>query len=142
MAKGCDVFVLDMGQPVKIMDLARRMIALSGLTVLDEQNVDGDIQIKITGLRPGEKLYEELLIGSDPMPTSHPKIMMAAEVFTPWAILWPRLQELETVLDGKDVLSIRKIIMELVKDYQPNCEIVDLVLAESDSYLSAPLLID
>ena len=71
MAKGGDVFVLDMGQSVKIMDLARRMIELSGLTVKDEQNPDGDIEIEITGLRPGEKLYEELLIGDNPKPTSH-----------------------------------------------------------------------
>jgi len=141
MAKGCDVFVLDMGQPVKIMDLARRMIALSGLTLLDELNVDGDIQIKITGLRPGEKLYEELLIGCNPMPTSHPKIMMASESFIPWENLWPRLLELEALLDGKDLMSSRNLMMALVEGYKPNFEIIDLVLMEFDSDTKASLLI-
>jgi FlaA1/EpsC-like NDP-sugar epimerase len=83
MAKGDDVFVLDMGQSVKIIDLARRMIELSGLNVKDELNPDGDIEIEITGLRPGEKLYEELLIGDNPKPTSHPRIMKAHEEFIP-----------------------------------------------------------
>lgn len=85
MAKGGDVFVLAMGQSVKIMSLALQMIELSGLTVKDEQNPDGDIEIEITGLRPGEKLYEELLIGDNPKPTVHPRIMNAHEEFIPWA---------------------------------------------------------
>ncbi|MFM7801259.1 MAG: UDP-N-acetylglucosamine 4,6-dehydratase family protein, partial [Limnohabitans sp.] len=81
MAKGGDVFVLDMGEPVRIMDLARRMIELSGLRVKDEKYPDGDIEIEISGLRPGEKLYEELLIGDNPKPTSHSRIMKAHEEF-------------------------------------------------------------
>ena len=84
MAKPGDVFVLDMGQSIKILDLAVRMIQLSGLTVRDEENPDGDIAIEVIGLRPGEKLYEELLIGDDAAQTDHPKIMRASEYFTPW----------------------------------------------------------
>jgi FlaA1/EpsC-like NDP-sugar epimerase len=84
MAKGGDVFVLDMGQPVRIADVARRMIHLSGLTVRDEENPEGDIEIQFTGLRPGEKLYEELLIGSNVTGTEHPMIMRAIEHSLPW----------------------------------------------------------
>ncbi|OGQ57681.1 MAG: capsular biosynthesis protein, partial [Deltaproteobacteria bacterium RIFCSPLOWO2_02_FULL_53_8] len=84
MATGGDVFVLDMGEPVRIMDLARRMVALSGLTVRDAANPGGDIEIAITGLRPGEKLYEELLIGDNPSPTAHPRIMKAHEDCLSW----------------------------------------------------------
>jgi len=85
MATGGDVFVLDMGQPVRIYDLARRMVELSGLTLRDEAHPHGDIAIEITGLRPGEKLYEELLIGDNPEPTDHPRIMKAHEDFMPWS---------------------------------------------------------
>jgi FlaA1/EpsC-like NDP-sugar epimerase len=99
MAEGGDVFLLDMGQPVKIMDLARRMIELSGLAVRDEQNPDGDIEIEITGLRPGEKLYEELLIGNNPKFTLHPQIMRATEVFIPWREFEGKLKSLEISLD-------------------------------------------
>ena len=95
MAKPGDVFVLDMGQSVKILDLAVRMIQLSGLTLRDEENPDGDIAIEVIGLRPGEKLYEELLIGDDAAQTDHPKIMRASEHFTPWAKLEPELQALK-----------------------------------------------
>jgi FlaA1/EpsC-like NDP-sugar epimerase len=130
MAKGGDVFVLDMGQSVKIMDLARRMIELSGLTVRDDENPEGDIAIEITGLRPGEKLYEELLIGDDPKPTSHPRIMKANESFIPWMELEPRLKALEVVLDINDVSIIRLMMEDLVPDYTPNGEIVDWVYME------------
>src|SRR5690606_11913110 len=91
MARGGDVFVLDMGEPVRIIDLARRMIELSGLSVRDEDNPDGDIEIQISGLRPGEKLYEELLIGNNPEPTLHPRIMKAHEDHLPWASLEDKL---------------------------------------------------
>ncbi|END2132197.1 polysaccharide biosynthesis protein, partial [Shigella sonnei] len=84
MGHGGDVFVLDMGDPVKIYDLAKRMIRLSGLSVRDDKNPDGDIAIEVTGLRPGEKLYEELLIGDSVQGTSHPRIMTANEVMLPW----------------------------------------------------------
>lgn len=130
MAKGGEVFVLDMGQPVKIMDLARRMVELSGLTVKDASNPDGDIEIVITGLRPGEKLFEELLIGNDPKPTSHPRILKAHEKFIPWRELAPKLAELEAALDAADILAIRRLLQQLVEDYAPSDEIADWVFLE------------
>ena len=133
MAKGGDVFVLDMGQSVKIMDLAQRMIELSGLTVKDEQNPDGDIEIEITGLRPGEKLYEELLIGDNPMPTSHSRIMKAHEEFISWADLEGKLDALETVLNMNDVVAIRLMMKQLVTGYTPSDEIVDWVYLEQEA---------
>lgn len=130
MAKGGEVFVLDMGESVKIMDLARRMIELSGLTVRDEQNPNGDIEIEITGLRPGEKLYEELLIGDNPNPTSHPRIMKAHEDFMLWVDLECKLRTLELALSVNDVGVIRAMIVQLVSGYTPNNEIVDWVHIE------------
>jgi FlaA1/EpsC-like NDP-sugar epimerase len=130
MAKGGDVFVLDMGQSVKIIDLARRMIELSGLSVKDEQNPDGDIEIKITGLRTGEKLYEELLIGDNPKSTSHSRIMKAHEEFIPWSELEDMLKALEMALNVNDVGVIRLMMKKLVTDYTPTDEIVDLVYLE------------
>lgn len=127
MAKGGDVFVLDMGQPVKIQDLARRMVELSGLEVRDEDNPDGDIEIEITGLRPGEKLYEELLIGDNPKPTSHPRIMKAHEDFLAWGDLEQRLLALQAALEVNDVGVVRLMLQELVSGYQPSGEIVDWV---------------
>lgn len=137
MAKGGDVFVLDMGQPVKIIDLARRMIELSGLTQKDDDNPDGDIEIEITGLRPGEKLYEELLIGDNPKPTSHPRIMKAHEEFIPWADLEPKLDALEIALNTNDVGVIRLMMQQLVSGYTPHGEIVDWVHLEqgAEAYL-------
>jgi len=137
MAKGGDVFVLDMGQSVKIMDLARRMIELSGLTVKDEQNPDGDIEIEITGLRPGEKLYEELLIGDNPKPTSHSRIMKAHEEFVPWAELEGQLRSLEMALNVNDVGVIRLMMEKLVTGYTPSDEIVDWVYLEQEAEAQA-----
>ena len=133
MAKGGDVFVLDMGQPVRIMDLARRMVELSGLTVKDEQNPDGDIEIAVTGLRPGEKLYEELLIGDNPKPTLHPRIMKAHEAFIPWDEFEARLNSLELVLNVNDVGVIRLMMQQLVAGYTPGDEIVDWVYLEQEA---------
>lgn len=127
LAKGGEVFVLDMGQPVKIMDLARRMVELSGLTVRSEARPDGDIEITITGLRPGEKLYEELLIGDNPQPTSHPRIMRAHEDFLSWPLLTERLDALRAALDAGKVAEIRAILKRTASGYQPNGEIVDWV---------------
>ncbi|WP_227460050.1 polysaccharide biosynthesis protein [Laribacter hongkongensis] len=137
MAKGGDVFVLDMGQPVKIMDLARRMIELSGLTIKDEQNPDGDIDIEITGLRPGEKLYEELLIGDNPKPTSHSRIVKAHEEFIPWSELEGKLKALEVALNVNDVGVIRLAMKKLVSGYTPSDEIVDWVYLEQESEVQA-----
>jgi len=137
MAKGGDVFVLDMGQPVKIMDLARRMVELSGLTVKDEQHPDGDIEIAVTGLRPGEKLYEELLIGADPKPTSHPRIMKAHEAFIPWVELEAKLNALEMAVNVNDVGVIRLMMQQLVAGYTPSDDIVDWVYLEKESEAKA-----
>ena len=136
MAKGGDVFVLDMGQPVKIMDLARRMVELSGLTVKDEEHPEGDIEIAVTGLRPGEKLYEELLIGDNPKPTMHPRIMKAHEEFIPWEVFEGKLQALEMALNVNDVGVIRTMMQELVTGYAPSDEIVDWVYLEQLADLS------
>lgn len=133
MAKGGDVFVLDMGQSVKIIDLARRMIELSGLSVKDEQNPEGDIEIEITGLRPGEKLYEELLIGDNPEPTSHSRILKAREEFMPWEDLERRLHALKEALNANDVGLIRSMMERIVVGYTPSEEIVDWVYLEQES---------
>ena len=135
MAKGGDVFVLDMGEPVKIMDLAQRMIQLSGLTLRTEDNPDGDIAIEITGLRPGEKLYEELLIGNDPQPTLHPRIMKASEEKMAWSDLQASLNAMQVALDVNDVGVLRRMLQQLVSGYHPSGEIVDWVhLAQEAEY--------
>jgi FlaA1/EpsC-like NDP-sugar epimerase len=128
MAEGGDVFVLDMGQPVKIMDLARRMVELSGLVVRDEQEPDGDIAIEIIGLRPGEKLYEELLIGDNPIETKHERIMKARERVMPWSVLEQHLAVLQTALADQDNEKIRSVLTELVTGYTASNEIVDWVV--------------
>ncbi|MCW7549456.1 polysaccharide biosynthesis protein [Photorhabdus sp. APURE] len=122
-----DVFVLDMGESVKIYDLARKMIHLSGLTVKDETNPHGDIGIKITGLRPGEKLYEELLIGDNVSGTNHPRIMTANEVFLTWDKLNPLLNDLKTSCENYDFKSIRKILINSPIDFHPKDYIYDLL---------------
>jgi FlaA1/EpsC-like NDP-sugar epimerase len=138
MAKGGDVFVLDMGQPVKIMDLARRMIELSGLIVRDEQNPDGDVEIEITGLRPGEKLYEELLIGDNPQSTLHPRIMRAQEEFIPWSEFEHKLKSLEIALNVNDVGVIRLMLQQLVAGYLPSDAIMDWVYLEQEADFRSP----
>lgn len=120
MATGGDVFVLDMGQPVRIYDLATKMVYLSGLMVKDELHPNGDIEIEVTGLRQGEKLHEELLIGDNPRPTAHPKIMKAHEEFLPWEELEIELEKLNLALQGCDARLIRSALKKLVPGYQPN----------------------
>lgn len=119
MAKGGDVFLLDMGEPVKIFELAKRMIELSGLQIRDENNPDGDIQIDITGLRPGEKLYEELLIGENPEKTEHPRIMKGQENFLPVEQFETELQRLDQALNANDLPKLRALLIELVEGYKP-----------------------
>ena len=133
MAKGGDVFVLDMGQPVKILDLAIRMVELSGLTIKDAQNSEGDIEIEITGLRPGEKLYEELLIGENPHRTTHPRIMKAQEEFIPWEVFEDKLNVLHLLLNSNDVSLIRSTLKDILPGYTPNEKIVDWVYLEQSS---------
>ena len=117
MAVGGDVFVLDMGQPIKIIDLARRMVQLSGLTLCDPDHPDGDIAIEVTGLRPGEKLYEELLIGDNPEPTGHPRIMKAHEPFLPWDALTPALAVLLAAAQAGDTAAIKAFLLAHVHGY-------------------------
>ncbi|MDP2108335.1 MAG: nucleoside-diphosphate sugar epimerase/dehydratase, partial [Rhodocyclaceae bacterium] len=124
---GGAVFVLDMGKSVRIGDLARRMVELSGLSVRDDDNPEGDIEIQVTGLRPGEKLYEELLIGENPQPTAHPRIMQAHEDFLPRQVLEEKLASLESSLDANDVPAIRRLLEDVVSGYRPDDAIVDWV---------------
>jgi FlaA1/EpsC-like NDP-sugar epimerase len=127
MGTGGDVFVLDMGQPVRIYDLARRMVELSGLSVCTEDNPEGDIEVAITGLRPGEKLYEELLIGMNPQRTQHARIMQAHEEFLSWPLLEEKLQALNMAVGVNDVPMIRGFLQQLVQGYAPAGEVVDWV---------------
>lgn len=120
MAKGGEVFVLDMGQPVKIYDLAKRMVELSGLSVKNPETGSGDIEIVVTGLRPGEKLYEELLIGENPTSTPHPRIMMAREDFLPWEALQAELALLQQGLAKDDFQVLVGQLQRLVNGYQPS----------------------
>lgn len=125
MAHEGGMFVLDMGQPVKILDLAEKMIHLSGLSVASARNPQGDIAIEFTGLRPGEKLYEELLIGDNVSPTCHPMIMRANEEFLPWASMKVMLAELLKAVEGDDYDRVRQLLRETVSGYSPEGEIVD-----------------
>jgi len=120
MAQGGDVFVLDMGQPVKIIDLARRMTQLSGLTVRDEQHPAGDIEIQIVGLRPGEKLYEELLTGDNPEATAHQRIMKAHEDFVAWPQLAPVLVQMRQAATQNNEAVMKIILRQLVQGYCPH----------------------
>lgn len=131
MGKGGDVFVLDMGEPVTIVNLARKMIQLSGLTVRDEMNINGDIGITFSGLRPGEKLYEELLIGDNPERTAHEKIHRANEVFIPWAELHLILDTLRQAVRDDDYEQVRLTLLNVVQGYQPSNGIVDLIYEQN-----------
>jgi FlaA1/EpsC-like NDP-sugar epimerase len=127
MAEGGEVYVLDMGEPVKIIDLARRMVKLSGFTVQDKDRPDGDIAIEVTGLRPGEKLYEELLIGDNPVPTVHPRILKAHEDFVPWAELRADLELLQQAIAANDTAILRAILLKQVSGFTPDKQDSDLV---------------
>ncbi len=131
IAKGGDVCVLDMGEPVKIMDLARKMIALSGYKEKTASS-NGDIEIKIVGLRPGEKLYEELLIGDNVTGTDHPLIMRAEESSIPWEELQSIIGELDQCCHGIDVKGVRDILLAVVSGYDPECDIQDKVWLENN----------
>lgn len=130
MARGGDVFVLDMGKPVKIAELARRMINLMGLTVRDEENPDGDIEIAYTGLRPAEKLYEELLIGSNVSGTDHPMIMRAVEHALPWEHVEVWLRETMSALKEFDCEKTLGLLQQAVVEYTKSPDLHDLVTLE------------
>lgn len=127
MGEGGDVMVLDMGEPVKIVDLAKRMIHLSGFSHKDESNPDGDIEIQFSGLRPGEKLYEELLIGDNTLPTSHSRIMRASEHALRWDELEPLLFELEAAVKAENSDAIRVLLKKAVPEFEPQCENGDVL---------------
>lgn len=119
MAEGGDVFLLDMGEPLRILDLARRMVGLSGLTVRDEDHPEGDIEIVFTGLRPGEKLFEELLIGDNPLPTHHPRILRAREEYRSWHELQHQLTALQDAASDGNRAAITALLHQLVPGYHP-----------------------
>ncbi|HCL53581.1 MAG TPA: hypothetical protein DIC37_10635, partial [Pseudomonas sp.] len=127
MGQGGDVFVLDMGEPVRIVELAEKMIHLSGLSVRSSSNPQGDIAIEFTGLRPGEKLYEELLIGDDVSPTAHPMIMAANEDYLAWERLREGLTLLLAAVAEDDFTRVRQLLREMVNGYSPQGDIVDWV---------------
>ncbi|MGP2410597.1 polysaccharide biosynthesis protein [Yersinia sp. 2545 StPb PI] len=131
MGQGGDVFVLDMGDPVKIIDLAKRMVNLSGLSVKSDENPDGDIAIEISGLRPGEKLYEELLIGESVQNTYHPRIMTATEVMLEWDKLNVLLSTIESACNDFDYEYIRSLLLEAPVGFQPTDGICDLAWQNS-----------
>ncbi|WP_113544530.1 polysaccharide biosynthesis protein [Rhizobium leguminosarum] len=137
MAEGGDVFLLDMGEPVRIADLARKMVELSGLTLRDDDNPEGDIELSVTGLRPGEKLYEELLIGDNPETTEHPRIMKAREDFLFWPELSKKLNSLNAVLDRNDMIAARAMLAELVSGYSSTGEVSDLAFTGAEANTAA-----
>tara|TARA_B100000787_G_scaffold16645_1_gene11693 strand:- start:255 stop:2237 length:1983 start_codon:yes stop_codon:yes gene_type:complete len=130
MSEGCEVFVLDMGESVKIKNLIDKMIKLSGLTIKNDKNLDGDIEVKITGLRAGEKLYEELLIGDDPQKTYHEKIQKAQDPFIPFNQLKKDLDNLSNLLEDNRVADVKDMLGKLVRSYQSNSKIVDHIYEE------------
>ena len=140
MGKGGDVFVLDMGDPVKIYDLAVKMVHLSGLTVRNEKNPDGDIEIKVTGLRPGEKLYEELLIGENVHGTTHPRIMTATEIMIEWDKLSEILDQLDKLCAEYKIDEIRELLMRSSTGFNPTTEICDLVYRNNKYNLKDKIL--
>jgi FlaA1/EpsC-like NDP-sugar epimerase len=142
MARGGDVFVLDMGQPVRIVDLARRMINLMGRSVRDAANPAGDIEIKFTGLRPAEKLYEELLIGNNVSGTEHPMIMRAVEHSLPWAQLEPLLKSMFEFARGGDTPAALKALRQIVVEYTPAHRVHDLIWNAERNYKAPSPLID
>jgi FlaA1/EpsC-like NDP-sugar epimerase len=127
MGEGGDVFVLDMGEPVQILEMAKKMIHLSGLSVRDEINSAGDIEIAFTGLRPGEKLYEELLIGDIVSPTSHSRVMRANEKFIEFTEVENLIREIERACDQNDSLTLRSLLITAVSEFEPQCGNEDLL---------------
>jgi len=132
MGRGGDVFVLDMGKPVRIVDLAKRMINLSGYVEKDAEHPEGDIEISITGLRPGEKLYEELLIGANVTETEHAKIMCAEEKIIGWGHLEKILSDIYKYNEMDDSENVRGILLKYVDGFKPQCDIQDWLVTKKD----------
>jgi len=133
--EGAEVFVLDMGGAVKILDLARRMIEMSGFRVKDMDCPDGDIAIDVTGLRPGEKLFEELLMGDNVQLTEHPRIIKAHEEFIEWKYLETYLDALRLTIESNDIEGMQLILQKIVKGYRPHKEVMDWVDMERTRYI-------
>jgi len=131
MARGGEVFLLDMGKPVKIFDLATKMIHLSGLSVRNDSNPGGDIEITITGLRPGEKLFEELLIGENVAKTDHPMIMKSQENMISWHELEPVLEQMQIALSDCNQSALRELLIKIVPGFKPQCGIEDILYQNS-----------
>ncbi len=140
MARGGEVFVLDMGEPVRIYDLACNLVELSGLSIQNEANPDGDIEVVMVGMRPGEKMFEELLIGNNPGPTAHPRIMTASEPYLPLDQLEPKLEKMAALIAHGDVASARELLLELVPEYVPVSDIVDYVYVEGGGHRNATMM--
>ena len=135
MSEKCDVFILDMGKSVKIKDLIYRIIELSGLSIKDKEHPDGDIEIELTGLRTGEKLYEELLLGDNPKPTYHEKIKKAHDPFIPLLKLEKYLTILKSHLAKNKVVDVKEMLENILGSYQSEYDIVDYLYTEQESYL-------
>jgi FlaA1/EpsC-like NDP-sugar epimerase len=133
MGKNSEVFVLDMGKSIRIRDLVNNMVILSGLKVKDINHLDGDIEIKITGLRPGEKLYEELLIGDNPQKTYHPKIQKANDPSIPFDKLSIYLKKLEELIENNEVKKVKDLLEKIIKSYKSNTKIVDRIFIKQIS---------
>ena len=136
MADKCEVFVLDMGESIKIKDLITKMIKLSGLSIRDSNNLDGDIEIKVIGLRPGEKLYEELLIGENPQKTNHEKIYKAQDPYISYNLLKPDLDNLFMLLENNKVLEVKNLLSKLVTSFKTNSKIIDHLYRENLKFKS------
>jgi FlaA1/EpsC-like NDP-sugar epimerase len=134
LSEDCDVFILDMGESIKIKDLIYRIVKLSGLTLKDDNNKDGDIEIKIIGLRAGEKLYEELFLGENPQKTRHPKIQKAQDAFIPFGQLEFDLNILKNLLENNKVAEVKEMLGKIVKTYQSNSKIVDHIFLEQKKF--------
>jgi FlaA1/EpsC-like NDP-sugar epimerase len=132
MGQGGDVFVLDMGEPVKILELAKRLISLSGMELKDENNPNGDIEIVFTGLRPGEKLYEELLIGDNVSATEHKQILRAQEIYLHKNILDEYLEHLQKAYSDNDVTALKKILQNAISGYIPEKNVSDIILKQKE----------
>ena len=133
MGQGGDVFVLDMGEPIRILDLAKKMIYLSGLDLKDDTNPNGDIEIKYTGLRPGEKLYEELLIEGNNYKTNNPMIMRAQDKILHWDELKEILDKLEEATINSRADKIRELLLLAVPEFKPQCDITDILYENGDA---------
>jgi FlaA1/EpsC-like NDP-sugar epimerase len=127
MGEGGDVFVLDMGEPVQILEMAKKMIHLSGLSVRDEANPNGDIEISFTGLRPGEKLYEELLIGNNVSLTNHPRVRRANEKFISLTEVENLVHKIEQACEQNDSETLRKLLVKSISEFEPQCGNEDLL---------------